>query len=150
MQHGMYVDDMIRVHPDVLAEHYGVHSPAIRHAFGQIEAGHLEDEDNEDNKNHSLDGNVSANEADNPQEILNQNNHNFNNEVEVPNSMNPFANAEDKAIFRQALEMVHDVVPAGYGLLPEEWDDEGYPAIETLSIGKQSHKQIVVSLSDHI
>jgi hypothetical protein len=95
----MYVDDMIGVHPDILAEHYGVHGPAIRRAFGQTGAGHSEDEDDEDNENHSEDGNVFADKANDPQEILNQNNHNFNDEVEVPNSINPFANAKDEAIF---------------------------------------------------
>jgi hypothetical protein len=60
---------MIGVYCDICTEHYGVHGLAIRCAFEETEAGHLENKNNEDNENHSEDSNISADKANNSQKI---------------------------------------------------------------------------------
>ena len=44
--------------------------------------------------------------------------------------------------------MHQETVPVGYGVLPEEWDEDGYPDVEILSAGKKT--QINVSLAHPI
>ena len=73
--------------------------------------------------------------------------------IEVPDNRNPFAdnsNAESM-FFRVLAEVVREeITPAGYGLLPEESDEEGYPDVEVLRVGRQMKKKILVSLAHPI
>lgn len=69
--------------------------------------------------------------------------------VEVPDHRNPFGEQprlED--FFFQALNQVRQrgIIPPGYEILPQEWDEEGYPPIEVLKLGRR--KVLKVALSD--
>lgn len=77
----------------------------------------------------------------------------FNHEaVEVPAGASPFTAEEDEAAFSAALAMVQEdgVVPEGYGLLSEEWEDEMYPTLEVLRSGRRGRREVLVSLPDQI
>ncbi|EKM48747.1 uncharacterized protein PHACADRAFT_202449 [Phanerochaete carnosa HHB-10118-sp] len=102
---------MAGVHPDILAEHYGIHGEAIRRALGQTGAGHSADEDNEGDAGGEEEGKGQPGE-DNLEEI------------EVPASTNPFSGG-DEITFCAALKMAHQdcIIPSNYGLLSEEWEN---------------------------
>ncbi|KAJ7587400.1 hypothetical protein C8J56DRAFT_1050619 [Mycena floridula] len=72
--------------------------------------------------------------------------------VKVPRHANPFINSpeHENAFFKTLAEVIEtEVVPAGYGILPTEWDEEGYPDTVTLAVGRRN-KPIVLSLADPI
>jgi hypothetical protein len=78
---------------------------------------------------------------------------NFHHEAAaVPDHASPFKHAEDLQIFQQALDEVTElgIIPAGYGLLPDEWDDGEYPSYEVIRSGKRSGKGLHVILPDFI
>jgi hypothetical protein len=44
-----------------------------------------------------------------------------------------------------------EVIPVGYGLYEDEWEDDGYPLFETLDVGKRrGGKPTIISLEDPI
>lgn len=69
--------------------------------------------------------------------------------IGVPDHRNPFPDDATEALFFSTLrEIVEaDVVPAGYGLFPDEWEEDRYPLFETLKVGKWGGKSIVISLA---
>jgi hypothetical protein len=72
--------------------------------------------------------------------------------IPVPKLINPFHNQQEvEDIFVAALQEVEEagIIPSGYGLLPEEWDDEAYPNYEMLKSGR-CRKDLRVSLPDFI
>ncbi|KAJ7171624.1 hypothetical protein C8R43DRAFT_874419, partial [Mycena crocata] len=156
VEHGVYVDDCEGVHPDVINRYYGVHGPELQRGPGQTGAGQLNDEeissppsdrlsedsDDLDNNNDDLERQIEEVHA-----------HNFHHEaVPVPKHANPFDDEDSMNLFYDALEasIQQNVVPAGYGLLPTEWDDDGYPAFEILKSGRRGKKELRVALPDAI
>ncbi|KAJ7234973.1 hypothetical protein C8J57DRAFT_1439477 [Mycena rebaudengoi] len=133
---GVYRDECEGLHPDTINKYYGV--------FGerrtQTGAGNPQDE---------ADGNPGLADriaADQDPQIR-------HDAIEVPDHRNPFGDDEEMenrffAVLREVME--HNITPAGYGLLPEEWDEEGYPDVEILTAGKQGKTKIRVSLANPI
>ncbi|KAJ7264689.1 hypothetical protein C8J57DRAFT_1069863, partial [Mycena rebaudengoi] len=73
--------------------------------------------------------------------------------IDVPDHRNPLSGDEVMerrffSVLGQVLEA--DIVPAGYGIMPEEWEDEGYPNVEVLTAGKLGKTKIWVSLANII
>lgn len=74
-------------------------------------------------------------------------------EIEVPDHRNPFADdpVSESNFFEVLARVVEaEIVPAGYSLLPEEWEEDGYPDIEILTAGKQGETKIRMSLANPI
>lgn len=71
--------------------------------------------------------------------------------VKVPSSGCPFA-AEEHEVFERLLQSLQDqaIVPAGYGILPSEWMEDGYPQVEVIKSGKRGHKELQVVLPDEV
>ncbi|KAF9491138.1 hypothetical protein BDN71DRAFT_1398875 [Pleurotus eryngii] len=71
--------------------------------------------------------------------------------VEVPSSGCPFA-AEEHEVFGRLLQSLRDqaIIPAGYGILPSEWMEDGYPQVEVIKSGKRGHKELQVVLPDEV
>ncbi|KAF4597019.1 hypothetical protein EYR40_007469 [Pleurotus pulmonarius] len=67
--------------------------------------------------------------------------------VKVPHSVCPFDEA-GRQLFETAVSVAqeHNVVPAGYGVLPDEWDGDGYPSEEIITSGKKGGKELRVAL----
>lgn len=127
LEHGVYVDnDLEDVPPEELAEHYGVDDQ-------------LSDED-------SIDGDDSEPNNAVPEDADNQ------TEVQVPDSRNPFTVGDSENIFREALRLVREqgIIPAGYNILPQEWEDGIYPTIEVIRAGRRGRRDITVGLDDEI
>lgn len=73
--------------------------------------------------------------------------------MEVPRNRSPFACAQDEAEFWSVLERVilEDITPTGYGLLPEEFAEEGgEPATECIPIGRRGTRFVTISLAEPI
>jgi hypothetical protein len=58
--------------------------------------------------------------------------------INMPDHANFFTNNESEVKFLMALHKVidDDIVPAGYGVFCDEWEDGAYPSFETLCVGK--------------
>ncbi|KAF9494294.1 hypothetical protein BDN71DRAFT_1471712 [Pleurotus eryngii] len=67
--------------------------------------------------------------------------------VKVPHSVCPFDKA-GRQLFETAVSVAqeHNFVPAGYGVLLDEWDDDGYPSEEIITSGKKGGKELRVTL----
>jgi hypothetical protein len=69
--------------------------------------------------------------------------------VSVPDTTNPFSDEDLLQVFTTALATVREegMLPEGYGLLPEEWDDEEYPSYWVIKSGRRG-KELRISLPD--
>ncbi|KAJ7146580.1 hypothetical protein C8R44DRAFT_600207, partial [Mycena epipterygia] len=148
---GIYLDDCEGIHPNVIQRYYGTHGPEVYRLSGQTGAGQLDDE--EFSAPASNDGDDSEEEDNLEEQIEDAHAENFHHEaVPVPKHANPFDDDELMQLFYDSLESAiqDDLVPPGYGLLPQEWDDEGYPTFEILKSGRRGGRQLRVSLPDYI
>ena len=60
--------------------------------------------------------------------------------VAVPKHSSPFKNRPDlHEAFTENLELLvwGETLPPGFGLLPEEWGEEGYPPVEPIPYGRR-------------
>ncbi|KAJ7803955.1 hypothetical protein B0H14DRAFT_2384172, partial [Mycena olivaceomarginata] len=141
----------VGIDPTVICRYYGIHGPERSRAQGQTGAGQLNDEDIPAPSSDS--SNESESEDDIEAQIEEAHAENFHHEaVSVPKHANPFNDDDTMGLFYDALETAirEDIVPPGYGLLPEEWDEEGYPAFEILKSGRRGSKQLRIALPDDI
>ncbi|KAJ7710720.1 hypothetical protein B0H17DRAFT_856711, partial [Mycena rosella] len=71
--------------------------------------------------------------------------------VAVPMHKNPFSN-NNLQLFNATLAEVTrlQVVPGGYGIRQEEWEDGIYPASEIIKSGRKGSKELRVTLPDSI
>ena len=131
---GVYQDDCEGVHPDIICDHYGVHGQPITRKRHQSGAGHPTDEEVSGDEE---DGHTAAHIAD----LVNrQQQQNVNEDVVfVPSHRSPFTDPEDEATFfgmlNQAID--HQIIPDGFGLRPDKWEDGHYPIFETIQLGRQ-------------
>jgi hypothetical protein len=73
--------------------------------------------------------------------------------VDVPLHSSPFHDEHAESDFFLILghAITNEVIPVGYGIHPEEWEDGAYPQLEQIRVGKRrSGKSINVSLDDPI
>ena len=78
---------------------------------------------------------------------------NINHEaIHVPSRRNPFrSNEEEKVFFTDLHEVIaQDITPVDFGLTPEEWGSEVYPAVEAILVGRRAAKYIEISLAEPI
>ena len=60
--------------------------------------------------------------------------------VHVPRSITPFTNNDRHVLFNESLHQIQatGAVPQGFGVLAGEWDSEGYPLYESISMGPRA------------
>ncbi|KAJ7498413.1 hypothetical protein B0H11DRAFT_1714965, partial [Mycena galericulata] len=146
MQEGVYLDDCEGVHPNVIERYYGTHGPEIHREAGQTGAGQLDDEEISPPPSDSEENNLA-------EQVEEAHAENFHHEaVPVPKHANPFDDEESMQLFYDSLEAAirDELVPSGYGLLLEEWGDEGYPTFEILKSGRRGGRQFRIALPDSI
>jgi hypothetical protein len=151
IRHGVYVDDCDGVHPSVIQRYYGTHGPERRRLPGQTGAGQLDDEEISLPPDGPSDD--SEEEDDLEEQIEEAHAENFHHEaVSVPKHSNPFDDDQSMQLFYDSLEAaIHaQIIPPGYGLLPEEWDNGGYPSFEILKSGRRGGRQLRVALPDAV
>ncbi|KAJ6458266.1 hypothetical protein C8R45DRAFT_1110176 [Mycena sanguinolenta] len=138
VQHRVYINDCQGLHPETIEKYYGV--PGAKRV-GPAGAG------NPQNKQ-------DAEEDDIAEHIrADQGPHIRHDAIEVPDQRNPFSgDPQAETHFFAVLTNVvgQDIIPAGYGVLPEERDEDGYPDVEFLAVGKRMKTQIPVSLASPI
>jgi hypothetical protein len=150
LDNGVYLDDCAGVHPDIIADRYGVHGAVLQRANGETGAGRLDDEDVP-----RLAENLVLEEEDWEDmidEVGEANQHQFHHDpVAVPKHHNPFSD-EDFPIFESALAEANrlQVVPPGYGIQQDEWENDRYPAFEILRSGRKGTKELRVALPDSV
>jgi len=142
-EHGIYVDDCAGVHPDVVNQYYGVHGHPTRRASGQTGAGHPADEESDDEDDWEDVGERVA---------ADQETHIRHEPIEVPESTDPFINPDLRDVFERSLAAVQEqeIIPPGYGLLLEEWEDGVYPSVEVIWSGRRGTKELTISLPDFL
>ncbi|KAJ7023809.1 hypothetical protein C8F04DRAFT_969811, partial [Mycena alexandri] len=136
----------------VIEHHYGTFGPPLQREPGQTGAGQLEDEDIPLPPN-DFDDEEDEEEDDLAAQIEEAQTGHFHHEpVPVPKHANPFDDDESTGLFYDALEEAinRELIPPGYGLLPEEWGEEGYPTFEILKSGRRGGRQLRVALPDAI
>ncbi|KAJ7771996.1 hypothetical protein DFH07DRAFT_734170, partial [Mycena maculata] len=151
LENGVYLDDCAGVHPDTIRERYGVHGAVHEWEPGETGAGQLDDEEVPD-----LDRQGQEMEEEDWEEMVEgveeANEHHFHHEpVAVPKHTNPFSN-NALQIFDTALAEANrlHIIPPGYGMLPEEWENGQYPASEILKSGRKGSKELRVALPDSV
>jgi hypothetical protein len=72
--------------------------------------------------------------------------------IAVPKHSSPFENRPElHQTFLANLHLLGQAgkLPTGFGLLPEEWDEDGYPGAEPIPYGGR-HRTKTISLPHHI
>jgi hypothetical protein len=151
-EHGIYGDDpMDDIHPETINCYYGVHGAEQTRLNGQTGAGHAEDEDaasGSDSSDNEVsdDGNDDAQWAELQNQVAYDQSHNVRHKpVKVPRHHNPFAMPDAENEFQDLLSIIieRNIVPAGFGVSADEWDD-GYPELETIKTGSRGKELEVV------
>lgn len=74
--------------------------------------------------------------------------------VDAPAHISPFPHPDDLNAFLISLDALQTQggIPPGYGLLPEEWDETGYPAYEVIGSGRAGNgkKKLTILLPDEV
>ncbi|KAJ7701590.1 hypothetical protein B0H17DRAFT_901081, partial [Mycena rosella] len=151
LEHGVYLDDCAGIHPDVIKELYGVHGAVVQRAPGETGAGQLDDEEVPSLAEDGLDL-VVEDWEDMIDKIGATNEHHFHHEpVPVPKHDNPFSD-ETLQLFDAALAEANHlrVIPPGYGLRQDEWENGTYPAFEIIKSGRKGSKELRVALPDFV
>jgi hypothetical protein len=145
-EHGVYRDELSGVHPDVISQYYGVDRAERVRVPGQTGAGHPPDEEP------GLDIDELEWEDVEEQIAVDQDSNFHHEAVAVPKHTNLFNSAEAEDIFKQAFNIVVEqgILPEGYGLLQEDWDDGEYPSFEMIRSGRRSGKELRIALPDFI
>ncbi|KAF8957599.1 hypothetical protein BDZ97DRAFT_1952649, partial [Flammula alnicola] len=155
---GVYKDECEGIHPDVINEYYGVDQGAsVKHRKHSTGAGHPVDEAESTSEGELEDEGTEQQTQLSAEELAQQIAENQTSQVRhegvpVVQGHNPFNNDETETAFFKVLQEVieKDIVPIGYGILPEEWVDGGYPTAETMQIGSRGRKEIQILLDEKI
>lgn len=149
---GIYKDDCEGVHPETIEQYYGVDGE-LRRNHTEAGAGHPADEQEADGQD--IENTIGKIEGTFAHEDLaeqianNQKPHVRHEGAPVPLHTNPFQHAEAESRFFGVLGEVvkNGIIPTGYGMLIDEWEDGIYPDVEYLRIGLHGKKEIQVSLA---
>ncbi|KAJ6552913.1 hypothetical protein B0H19DRAFT_949233, partial [Mycena capillaripes] len=146
---GVYATDPLDgIHPDAINRYYGVEGARRRRPHGETGAGHASDDEGalgndsddegfEPDPEEELENQIQADQAQNVRHAP----------VKVARHESPFENEEHETAFLELLQIVlsqPDQQPEGYGILPDEWEEEGYGEVETIRTGTNGKELVVV------
>ncbi|KAJ7659357.1 hypothetical protein DFH06DRAFT_1406595 [Mycena polygramma] len=143
---GVYHQDPLDgIHPDAINRYYGTAGARRQRRRDQTGAGHASDDDEEDGDESdtepgaedTIENQIGADLAQNIRHAP----------IKVARHHSPFADAEQEDIFRELLEEVlshPDDLPADYGILEDEWEDDAYPEIESIKPGTSGKELLIV------
>ncbi|PCH39125.1 hypothetical protein WOLCODRAFT_168135 [Wolfiporia cocos MD-104 SS10] len=148
LNHGVYTDDGIDLHPDVLHEHYGTTNQQVRRRRGQTGAGHPPEEDDNSDASNS-DSETDSDLGITTQVAATQHSNIRHAAIPVPSNSNPFESEDSEALYFDALDLIRleGTIPAGFGALPIE---HAYEVEEVIRLGRRGRKELVVGLPEHI
>ncbi|KAJ6526580.1 hypothetical protein DFH09DRAFT_914043, partial [Mycena vulgaris] len=150
---GVY-DPMDALHPETVNRYYGVEGNERLRRRGQTGAGHPEDEDDEDDPDDPEPWVDSDSDDDDylTNAVTEDLAHNIRHPaIKVARHNNPFRSATIQANFFGALAEIirQEVVPFGYNVRENEWEDGNYPVMEAINPGTRG-KEIIVELPREI
>ncbi|TFK57885.1 hypothetical protein BDN72DRAFT_782760 [Pluteus cervinus] len=71
-------------------------------------------------------------------------------QVDAPRHENPFNDEEGSQFLRYLLQMRREhIIPDGYTLTEDEWGDQGYPTMGSITYGR-TRRQLSISLPDSV
>jgi len=149
-ENGVYVEDLPDVDVQHLNDHYGTHGRP-RGDDGSNGAGLLQDEDipalpiGDSNIDDEYESDGKEDFVDIEEPYL----ENFNiRSVPVPKHASPFRSDDDHTLFEEAFSAVYEskIVPAGYGVLQEEWAGLEYASQYMIKSNRRGVKEIQVSI----
>ncbi|KAI5994240.1 hypothetical protein EDC04DRAFT_2586392, partial [Pisolithus marmoratus] len=146
LEHGVYLENGITLHPDVVSHYLGV-----QHQTNQPTSG--DSSDNEEWEDVLDDNDMATEHSDLPSMIADDQAPEFAHDgAAVPLEVNPFPSPDWQAAFWQALQHVQEIghIPSGYGMLEQEWGGDGYPELEVIPSGRRGQKEIIVELPGFI
>lgn len=154
-QHGLFTNDTEISHREAMNQIYG--NGEIDIYKEQSEESNEEESDEEEEHDEEEDSNASkfAEDSDGlteePEASGSRNDQldDVHDAIVVPDVTNPFSDDDLMQAFTTALDIVREqgMLPEGYGLLPEEWDDNEYPAFWVIKSGRRG-KDLTISLPD--
>lgn len=149
--HGIYTDDCEGLDLTTIEESYGTAGPVVVHPPGHTGAGHLNDEDNGTTSVDSSDSESDGSDDDLDLEGFDTDRQFLPKPVKTPRHICPFTN-EEMAIFDETLQLAveAEILPIGYGICPEEWEDNHYPSVEIIQTGRKGAKELSVQLPDFV
>jgi hypothetical protein len=141
-------DDYNNVPVSELERYYGVCGDVTLFP-DQTGAGRLTDE--EMDKETHIDNNNDWVDVDETEEAVAEANHNMYAEpVSTPKHDNPFGSDDSSGMRAFVLTLaqyeISDYIPPGFGMLPAEWENGSYPAIQMLPSGRRGSKQLEIGL----
>ncbi|KAF9229011.1 hypothetical protein BS17DRAFT_691077, partial [Gyrodon lividus] len=145
LEHGLYMEDEITLHPDVLNHYYGSTRHQQPYHEGGLQESDGEWEDIDDDE-------ATLHHADLPSLIAEeQATQCLHEAAPVPPQVNPFGHQYLEHAFRQALTQVQEVshIPPELGIREEEWGNEGYSEMETIS-SSRGQRELVIELPHFI
>lgn len=154
--HGIYTstddDECADLEPDEIQEAYGTFGEVVTHRCGHTGASELDDEEADNLLGVDLENDEEV--ADEWQDVQTDYDTCFNApSVRVPRHSNPFGDNEDlQQLYAQALQevAVRGILPTGFGIRREEWEDGVYLPFELLKTGRRAGQHLRVELPDLI
>ena len=150
-------EDFNDVHPQLLYRYYGVDGEVFMRRQGQTGAGHYDhdaydgDIINDEDSSSSDDSSSSSSSESDSEDIRarlaeDQQRHVRHPPIPVPSSDSPFQDAETEQTFLRCLQEVQDqkIIPDGYGLKPEEWEESTYGEEEFIPYGRSGRGRSVI------
>lgn len=160
LEKGIYVDDCDSLTVEEIREAYGVEGEELARPQNRTGAGNASDDDSEggeDAEEASNQGDAwdDIDDADIEENIIEElAEEQIPPAVHVDETESPFNSPELQAAFFEALARLtqrgEETLPAGYKVLPEEWDDGEYPAFEMLKTGRKRSGELVIPLPTNI
>ncbi|KAJ7926852.1 hypothetical protein B0H13DRAFT_1972006, partial [Mycena leptocephala] len=143
---GVYRHDPLDgIHPDAINRYYGVVGPRLRRARHATGAGIASDDDTEDSDSDEDEPSVEEQLENQVQADLT---HNIRHQpVKVAKHRSPFKETELEDHFLRLLEDLlaqPEILPADYGVLEDEWEEEDYPELETIRPGTKGKELVVI------
>jgi hypothetical protein len=146
LEFGVYHDNYETTPVEQLNRCYGVYSNAIQRLPRQTGAGHPADEDDDLNAGPGDNDWIDINDANDA--IAEAENNVYAELVSVPGHNDPFASEDEMQLFARTLHrhQTQGYIPAGYGMLQDEWEGGVYPAIQMIPSGRRGSKQLRIGL----
>ncbi|KAJ3759422.1 hypothetical protein EV360DRAFT_94143 [Lentinula raphanica] len=160
IQHGIYTDDCEGIDSASIAEFYGTTQDTPPRPSGHTGAGYLDDDpyngsdENDDNSSSSeSDTDSELDEVEQQIEAVGEasNAQFLSKSINPPRAMCPFIGDElDTFDTTLSAAVEANIMPYGYGICPEEWKDDHYPAVEVIRTGRKGGKELAVRLPNFI
>jgi len=144
LEHGLYMTNEVTIHPDVIQHYLGFAGQSNSQMSSSLDSDTQEWEDIPlDSTDLTTVATLVAEEQ--ATQILHEG-------AQVPNDDNPFPTPQAEMVFQDAFERLHEMehIPSGFGILEEEWGEDGYPETEVIHSRRQGKKELIVELPHFI